>query len=107
MAFWLSPKGSTLDPIISLRALALRLIMGSRVDTLGDNQNTMIALCDNSYYDFLLHSIITGIHFFQKEAKEKLTNELLPNFNCYIQRRRAQFGNSGYLIGDKVCHTYK
>ena len=39
MAFWLSPKVSTRDPIISPRAKALGLIMGSLVDTLGDNQN--------------------------------------------------------------------
>ena len=39
--FWLSPEVSALDPIISLRALALplRLIMGSRVDTEGDNHS--------------------------------------------------------------------
>ena len=42
--FWLLPKVSTRDPIISPRAKtkALGLIMGSRVDTLGKNQNPVI-----------------------------------------------------------------
>ena len=57
MAFWLSLEVSTLDPIISPRALALGLIMGSRVDTEGDNQNPML----QSVYHILHFTISTRL----------------------------------------------
>ena len=40
--------------------------------------------------------------YLQKEAEKKLKEEDLPKFYSYIEKRKEQFGDEGFLTGNKV-----
>ncbi|XP_052780012.1 glutathione S-transferase 3-like [Mya arenaria] len=73
----------------------------------GENEDE--GLLVDEVYDCVgdVRKSLVQIHFCKDETtkadlQKKLISEVLPNFCQYFQRRKASFGEGGYIVGGKI-----